>query len=158
MLWTKFRTDRQMDGQTGPITISPQKKNSAGIIRNKRAKMALVRSPERSRFIQSLPNVKLDLDIVQTFSLYTYREKCPAYWRPYINKANVLTNFHINQLTGTIFELNSHIKETNVLTKFHENWAKNVTSRVFTCFHYIPGIIFFSVLSVLDQLGSGKTN
>ena len=28
--------------------------------------MALVRSPERSRFIQSLHNVKLDLDIVQT--------------------------------------------------------------------------------------------
>ncbi|KAH3817125.1 hypothetical protein DPMN_118654 [Dreissena polymorpha] len=27
--------------------------------------------------------------------------------------------------------------ETNVLTKFHENWAKNVTSRVFTCFHHI---------------------
>ncbi|KAH3752593.1 hypothetical protein DPMN_187214 [Dreissena polymorpha] len=23
------------------------------------------------------------------------------------------------------------------LTKFHENWAKNVPSRVFTCFHYI---------------------
>ncbi|KAH3793324.1 hypothetical protein DPMN_146832 [Dreissena polymorpha] len=22
-------------------------------------------------------------------------------------------------------------------TKFHENWAKNVTSRVFACFHYI---------------------
>ncbi|KAH3882316.1 hypothetical protein DPMN_006251 [Dreissena polymorpha] len=41
------------------------------------------------------------------------------------------------QLTGTIFELNSRIKETNVLSKFHENWAKNVTSTVFTCFHYI---------------------
>ncbi|KAH3871084.1 hypothetical protein DPMN_034278 [Dreissena polymorpha] len=27
--------------------------------------------------------------------------------------------------------------ETNVLSKFHENWAKNVTSTVFTCFHYI---------------------
>ncbi|KAH3826476.1 hypothetical protein DPMN_128382 [Dreissena polymorpha] len=27
--------------------------------------------------------------------------------------------------------------ETNVLTKFHENWAKNVTSRVFICYHYI---------------------
>ncbi|KAH3852397.1 hypothetical protein DPMN_094904 [Dreissena polymorpha] len=27
--------------------------------------------------------------------------------------------------------------DTNVLTKFHENWAKNVTSRVFTCFYYI---------------------
>ncbi|KAH3858991.1 hypothetical protein DPMN_101637 [Dreissena polymorpha] len=27
--------------------------------------------------------------------------------------------------------------ETNVLSKFHENWAKNVTSTVFTCFHFI---------------------
>ncbi|KAH3723714.1 hypothetical protein DPMN_049508 [Dreissena polymorpha] len=44
---------------------------------------------------------------------------------------------HVIELTGTIFELNSHIKETNVLTKIHENLAKNVTSRVFTCFHYI---------------------
>ncbi|KAH3773059.1 hypothetical protein DPMN_174409 [Dreissena polymorpha] len=44
---------------------------------------------------------------------------------------------HVVQLTGTIFELNSRIKETNVLSKFHENWAKNVTSTVFTCFHYI---------------------
>ncbi|KAH3720330.1 hypothetical protein DPMN_063227 [Dreissena polymorpha] len=67
--------------------------------------MAPVRSPERSRFIQSLPNLKLDLDIVQT---------------------NILVN-HVIQLTGTIFELNPHIKERNFLTKFHENWAKNVT-------------------------------
>ncbi|KAH3820875.1 hypothetical protein DPMN_122624 [Dreissena polymorpha] len=44
---------------------------------------------------------------------------------------------HVIQLTGTIFELNSRIKETNVLSKFHENWAKNLTSTVFTCFHYI---------------------
>ncbi|KAH3833102.1 hypothetical protein DPMN_106403 [Dreissena polymorpha] len=36
--------------------------------------------------------------------------------------------FHVFQLTGTIFKLNSHIKETIVLTKFHENWAKTVTS------------------------------
>ncbi|KAH3833035.1 hypothetical protein DPMN_106337 [Dreissena polymorpha] len=43
---------------------------------------------------------------------------------------------HVIQLTGTIFEQNSHIKETNVLSKFHENWAKNVTSTVFTCFHF----------------------
>ncbi|KAH3717093.1 hypothetical protein DPMN_059871 [Dreissena polymorpha] len=49
----------------------------------------------------------------------------------------VTSRFLVIQLTGTIFKLNSHIKETNVLTKFHENWAKNVTSRVFTCFHYI---------------------
>ncbi|KAH3772442.1 hypothetical protein DPMN_173780 [Dreissena polymorpha] len=44
---------------------------------------------------------------------------------------------HVIQLTRTIFQLNSRIKETNVLTKFHENWTKNVTSIVFTCFHYI---------------------
>ncbi|KAH3884189.1 hypothetical protein DPMN_008162 [Dreissena polymorpha] len=44
---------------------------------------------------------------------------------------------HVIQLTGTIFELNSRIKETNVLSKFHENWVENVTSTVFTCFHYI---------------------
>ncbi|KAH3835110.1 hypothetical protein DPMN_108453 [Dreissena polymorpha] len=44
---------------------------------------------------------------------------------------------HVTQLTGTIFELNSRIKETNVLSKFHENWAKNMISTVFTCFHYI---------------------
>ncbi|KAH3784363.1 hypothetical protein DPMN_162317 [Dreissena polymorpha] len=44
---------------------------------------------------------------------------------------------HIIQLTGTIFEVNSHIKETNVLTKFNENWVKNVTSKVFTYFYYI---------------------
>ncbi|KAH3723798.1 hypothetical protein DPMN_049592 [Dreissena polymorpha] len=109
-------------------------------------------------------------------------EKCPAHWRPYINKTNVLTNVyddwakivtsrvftrktappgsHVIELTGTIFELYSHIKEpnknapptgglvfspiwtnfelfrdinkTNVLTNFHYDWAKIVTSRVFT--------------------------
>ncbi|KAH3853971.1 hypothetical protein DPMN_096509 [Dreissena polymorpha] len=50
---------------------------------------------------------------------------------------NVTSRVHVIQLTGTIFKLNSHIKETNVLTKFHENLAKNVTSIVFTCFHNI---------------------
>ncbi|KAH3891392.1 hypothetical protein DPMN_015491 [Dreissena polymorpha] len=44
---------------------------------------------------------------------------------------------HVFQRTGTIFKLNSCIYETNVLTIFHENWAKNATSRVFTCFHYM---------------------
>ncbi|KAH3781766.1 hypothetical protein DPMN_159670 [Dreissena polymorpha] len=34
-------------------------------------------------------------------------KKCPAHWPPYINKTNVLTNFH-------------------------DDWAKIVTSRVFT--------------------------
>ncbi|KAH3739372.1 hypothetical protein DPMN_046023 [Dreissena polymorpha] len=49
----------------------------------------------------------------------------------------IVQKFHVIPLTGTIFKLNSHIKETNVLIKFHENWANNVNSRVFTCFQYI---------------------
>ncbi|KAH3801204.1 hypothetical protein DPMN_154851 [Dreissena polymorpha] len=59
------------------------------------------------------------------FSLYTYKKTAPP------------PGSHVIQLTGTIFQLNSCIKETNVMTKFHENWAKNVTSRVFTYFHDI---------------------
>ncbi|KAH3890401.1 hypothetical protein DPMN_014482 [Dreissena polymorpha] len=54
-----------------------------------------------------------------------------------MNRLLVIPGSHVIQLTGTIFELNSHIKETNVLSKFQENWAKNVTSAVFTCFHFI---------------------
>ncbi|KAH3897639.1 hypothetical protein DPMN_021832 [Dreissena polymorpha] len=64
------------------------------------------------------------------------RKTAPPPWQPYIYKTNLFTN-HVILLTRTIFQLNSGIKETNVLTKFHENWAKNVTSKVFTCFHYI---------------------
>ncbi|KAH3799282.1 hypothetical protein DPMN_152888 [Dreissena polymorpha] len=55
----------------------------------------------------------------------------------HLRGTNILVNSYVIQLTGTIFELNSRIKETNVLSKFHENWAKNVTSTVFTCFQYI---------------------
>ncbi|KAH3705286.1 hypothetical protein DPMN_080354 [Dreissena polymorpha] len=91
---------------------------------------------------------------------------------------NVTSRVHVIQLTGTIFELNSHIKETNVLTKFHENWAKNVTSRVFTCFHYIHieknapptgGHVFSPIWTIFElirdinkrammALGANKTN
>ncbi|KAH3892935.1 hypothetical protein DPMN_017071 [Dreissena polymorpha] len=95
----------------------------------------------------------------------------PPPWRPYIYKTNLFTKFHddwaknvtsrvhVIQLTGTIFELNSCIKETNVLTKLHENWAKNVTSRVFTCFHCIHieknalptgGHVFSSIWTIFE--------
>ncbi|KAH3836761.1 hypothetical protein DPMN_110136 [Dreissena polymorpha] len=67
------------------------------------------------------------------------RDKCAAPLST-INAASRLFTrqfSHVIQLTGTILELNSRIKKTNVLSKFHENWAKHVTSTVFTCFHYI---------------------
>ncbi|KAH3697376.1 hypothetical protein DPMN_084875 [Dreissena polymorpha] len=67
---------------------------------------------------------------------------------------------HVIQLTRTNFQLNSRIKETNFLTKFNENWAKNVTSRVFTCFHDIhieknappTGSHVFSPISTIFEL------
>ncbi|KAH3887205.1 hypothetical protein DPMN_011221 [Dreissena polymorpha] len=46
---------------------------------------------------------------------------------------NVPINSHVIQLTRTF--LNSTLVSRK--HKFHENWAKNVTSTVFTCFHYI---------------------
>ncbi|KAH3848917.1 hypothetical protein DPMN_091302 [Dreissena polymorpha] len=53
------------------------------------------------------------------FSLYTYRENCPAHWQPCF-------------FTDLDHFLVRDINETNVLTKFHDDWAQIVTSRVFT--------------------------
>ncbi|KAH3726692.1 hypothetical protein DPMN_052561 [Dreissena polymorpha] len=61
----------------------------------------------------------------------------------------------------TIFELNRHIQKTHVLNKFHEDWTKNVTSRVFTCFNYMyihiektapPPWLFFSPIWTIFEL------
>ncbi|KAH3886251.1 hypothetical protein DPMN_010253 [Dreissena polymorpha] len=53
----------------------------------------------------------------------------------YKSNIQTMTNKYLNIIFN--IDQTNDIKETNVLTKFHENWAKNVTSRVFTCFHYI---------------------
>ncbi|KAH3849052.1 hypothetical protein DPMN_091441 [Dreissena polymorpha] len=52
-------------------------------------------------------------------------EKFPAHWRPCLSPI------------WTIFELVRDINKTNVLTNFHDDWAKIVTSRVFTSSHVI---------------------
>ncbi|KAH3811692.1 hypothetical protein DPMN_140107 [Dreissena polymorpha] len=75
-----------------------------------------------------------------------------------INKTNVLTKFHDDWANH----------ETNVLNKFHEDWTKNVTSRVFTCIHYIhiektasiPGGHVFSPIWTIFELDRdiNKTN
>ncbi|KAH3885383.1 hypothetical protein DPMN_009376 [Dreissena polymorpha] len=67
---------------------------------------------------------------------------------------------HVFPPIWTIFELNRHIQKTHVLTKFHEDWNKNVTSRVFTCFHYLhveksaphPGGNVFSPIWTIFEL------
>ncbi|KAH3771916.1 hypothetical protein DPMN_173245 [Dreissena polymorpha] len=54
------------------------------------------------------------------FSLYKFREKCPAHWRPCFSPI------------WTIFKLVRDINKTNVLSNFHDDWAKIVTSSVST--------------------------
>ncbi|KAH3824508.1 hypothetical protein DPMN_126345 [Dreissena polymorpha] len=49
--------------------------------------------------------------------------------------------------------------KTHVLIKFHDDWTKNLTSRVFTCFHFIhidktappPGGHFFSPIWTISD-------
>ncbi|KAH3890555.1 hypothetical protein DPMN_014640 [Dreissena polymorpha] len=53
-------------------------------------------------------------------SLYTYRENCPSQWRPCL-----FTDLNILKFVRDTNKI-------NVLTKVHEDWAKSVTSRVFT--------------------------
>ncbi|KAH3708222.1 hypothetical protein DPMN_067666 [Dreissena polymorpha] len=81
-------------------------------------------------FIQSLPNVKLDLDIVQT-NILIDKNLCTKLHDDWAKNviSRVFTSFfyYINIRKLPPPPLGSH--ETNVLTRFHENWAKNVTSR-----------------------------
>ncbi|KAH3816137.1 hypothetical protein DPMN_117646 [Dreissena polymorpha] len=56
--------------------------------------------------------------------------------------------------------LNSTVisEKHHVLTKFHEDWTKHLTSRVFTCFHYIhiektapsPGGLFLPICTIFE--------
>ncbi|KAH3733821.1 hypothetical protein DPMN_040256 [Dreissena polymorpha] len=93
-------------------------------------------SPEQSTIFQLVQeinktNAKNVTSIVfnHKVSLYivTYGKTAPTPWQPCLLTHRDHLQTHL-RLTGTIFQLNSRIKETN---------AKNVTSRVFTCFHYI---------------------
>ncbi|KAH3793297.1 hypothetical protein DPMN_146804 [Dreissena polymorpha] len=66
-------------------------------------------------------------------------------FRPSAKKTAPTSGGHVFPPIWTIFELNRYIQifelvrdinETNVLTKFHDDWAKIVTSIVFTRFLY----------------------
>ncbi|KAH3805243.1 hypothetical protein DPMN_133540 [Dreissena polymorpha] len=122
-------------------------------------------SPEQSAIFQLVreinkTNAKNVTSIVKTAP--------PPCGHLYDDWAKNLFLLHAIQLTGTIFELNSRIKETNVLTKFHENWAKNVTSRVFACFHNIHieknapptgGHVFLPIWTIFELVREiNKTN
>ncbi|KAH3810783.1 hypothetical protein DPMN_139181 [Dreissena polymorpha] len=93
-----------------------------------------------------------------SFLLYKYKEKDPP----------PPPGGHVFLLIQTFFELNLRIQESNVLTKCHEDWTKNVTSRVFTCFHYIHieknalppgGHVFSPIWTIFNPVGDiNETN
>ncbi|KAH3768726.1 hypothetical protein DPMN_169943 [Dreissena polymorpha] len=102
------------------------------------AKIVTSRVFTNSHFIQLTGTIlKLNSHIKETnvhmFSLYTYTEKFPVHWQPYINKTNVLTNFHDDWakiVTSRVFTRKTapptggHIG-TKLLTKFHEDGTRN---------------------------------
>ncbi|KAH3863706.1 hypothetical protein DPMN_026696 [Dreissena polymorpha] len=98
-------------------------------------------SPEQSDELKTIFQLVQEINKTNAKYVTSIVKTAPTPWQPYIYKTNLFTKFHDNwaknktaplpgshviQLTGTIFQLNSHIKETKVLTKFHENWAKNI--------------------------------
>ncbi|KAH3828956.1 hypothetical protein DPMN_130944 [Dreissena polymorpha] len=74
---------------------------------------------------------KFQKDWIKTVTSTVYTNKLLTDARTHIRTMDI-TQSH--KLTMSLRD-SSH--ETNVLSKFHENWAKNVTSSVFTCFHFI---------------------
>ncbi|KAH3820268.1 hypothetical protein DPMN_122014 [Dreissena polymorpha] len=84
------------------------------------------------------PLILTIFELVRDINKTNVLTNCPDDWANFPNKENCPPpGSNVIQLTGTIFEINSHIKKTNVLTNFLVNWEKNMTFRVFTCFHYI---------------------
>ncbi|KAH3807607.1 hypothetical protein DPMN_135953 [Dreissena polymorpha] len=66
-----------------------------------------------------------------------------------------------SEIKTEAFQTSKTVKgKTHILTKFHEDWSKNVTSRVFTCCHYIhiektappPGSHVFSPIWTIFEL------
>ncbi|KAH3774696.1 hypothetical protein DPMN_176084 [Dreissena polymorpha] len=55
---------------------------------------------------------------------------------------------HVFLPIRTIFELNCRIQITNVLTKFHEDWANNVSSRLFT--YNCPPPVFSPIRTIFE--------
>ncbi|KAH3769139.1 hypothetical protein DPMN_170387 [Dreissena polymorpha] len=77
----------------------------------------------------------------ETKVLTTFHENCAknvtsrvltCFHYIHIEKNAPPTRSHVFSPIWTIFELVREINKTNVLTNFHDDWAKIVTSRVFT--------------------------
>ncbi|KAH3897450.1 hypothetical protein DPMN_021638 [Dreissena polymorpha] len=115
--WAKIVTSRVFTRKTAPPTgghIFQRTKTTFYLNQH------IIKANILSKFHLKLGQ-KCDFYRVHMFSLYTFREKCPAHWRPC---------FFLP--IWTIFKLVRDINKTNVLSNFHDDWAKIVTSRVKT--------------------------
>ncbi|KAH3864072.1 hypothetical protein DPMN_027085 [Dreissena polymorpha] len=115
--------------------------------------------PTGGHVFSPIPTIfKLVRDINKTngkLPLYTYREKCPAHWRPcfftdpdhfhddwtkivtsrvFTRKTAPPTGGHVFQRIGTTFELNQDIIKTNILTNF-ELGRDFIGTKLLTKFH-----------------------
>ncbi|KAH3873376.1 hypothetical protein DPMN_036610 [Dreissena polymorpha] len=98
--------------------------------------------PLGSHVFQANENIfKLIQDIIQTNLLTKFHEdwtinvasrELTRFYYSHIWKTAPPPGGHVFSSICTIFELVRDINKTNVLTKFHDDWAKIVTSRLFT--------------------------
>ncbi|KAH3863482.1 hypothetical protein DPMN_026471 [Dreissena polymorpha] len=90
--------------------------------------------------INSFNNFHDDWAKIVTSRVFTRKTAPPPPWQPFftcfhyihIEKNAPPTGGHVFSPIWTIFEIVRAINKTNVLTNFHDDWAKVVTSRVFT--------------------------
>ncbi|KAH3804738.1 hypothetical protein DPMN_133027 [Dreissena polymorpha] len=68
----------------------------------------------------------------QTGTIFKLNSLFTCFHYIHIEKNAPPTGGHVFSPILTIFELVREINKTNVLTNFHDDWAKIVTSRVFT--------------------------
>ena len=120
-------------------------------IRNKRAMMALYRSPEVLWTVQkcsreSVNKILLRFDLVTYFWTQSHPLSRQTFWYSFIKIEAKLWPLEGEQdfnsiwpsdpvffyPTWPIFELDQDIIKTNTLIKFHENWNKSMASRRWT--------------------------
>ncbi|KAH3703199.1 hypothetical protein DPMN_078230 [Dreissena polymorpha] len=78
-------------------------------------------------------NVTSRVHVIQlTETIFQLNSLLTCFHNIHIEKNAPPTGGHVFAPIWTIFEVVQHINKTNVLINFHDDWAKIVTSRVFT--------------------------
>ncbi|KAH3728015.1 hypothetical protein DPMN_053960 [Dreissena polymorpha] len=166
---TNQKTNQQGKNNMSPTTICLQTK--CGWTDGWRTKTNPKTSPEQSAIFQFIRDInktnvltKFHDDLAKKITSRVLKRKTAhTPWRPcfltdrdhfqtHLRYKGLAAIVHVFQRTRTILERNS----------LHEIWAKNVTSRVFTCFHYIHidktapptgGHVFSPIWTIFELVG-----